>query len=207
MLRKIGSGLVWLIVFGVALAEDPPAKEPIKAAVAPEAQPMKRAGAPDGDTEDRNERLRLRAKLFEMIRKLEEQRKIGNGDSPPKPKGAAVATKPKAEPTESGASIDSMQVALKLYKAGEIDAALQAFPRPDDKRLAADDHLFVRYMTACCLRKLGRTAEAEAIYSELAQDQGDAVLKEASLWNLSMMKSTKEIESQLEQLRSRRIAR
>jgi hypothetical protein len=94
-----------------------------------------------------------------------------------------------------------VRVAQNYFKAGEYEAALEAFRRVTfDDFAGAKERLPVRYMIATCLRKLGKTDEAAGIYRELAGAQGDPFIAESARWQLSNMSWKREMEERLAQL-------
>jgi len=64
----------------------------------------------------------------------------------------------------------------------------------------------VTYMTAACLRKLGKTDEAATLFREVANAKGEVVLAECAQWQLSAMRWKHDVETTLGELRQRRKA-
>ena len=204
MFRSIALGLLGFA--SAAWASDPllPA-EPRKLSTQLEALQKERKAAQDEVVTEPTggDRVKLRAQLLEMIRLLGEKK---NPEIVPvKPKELPESPKTKFELPESGA-IDTLRMAQNLYKAGDLEAARLAFKQLEEKA-GTEDRLFVQYMLASCLRKQGKSSEAAVFYREVAEAKDDAFLKESALWQLSMLKSSQDLESQLEQLRSRKKTR
>lgn len=204
MFRTIALGLIALA--GTALASDPlPPAEPKKLSTELDALQKERKAAQEEVVADPTggDRVKMRAQLLEMIRLLGEKK---NPEIVPvKPKELPEVPKTKFELPENGA-IDTLRMAQNLYKAGDLEAARLAFKQLEEKAGTEDRH-FVQYMLASCLRKQGKSSEAAVLYREVAEAKDDAFLKESALWQLSMLKSSQELESQLEQLRSRKKTR
>ena len=202
--RTIALGLMaWV---GTASASDPlPPAAPKILSTELDALQKERKAAQDEVVVDPTggDRVKLRAQLLDMIRLLGEKK---NPEVVPvKPKELPELPKTKFELPESGA-IDTLRMAQNLYKAGDLEAARLAFKQLEEKA-GTEDRLFVQYMLASCLRKQGKSSEAAVLYREVAEAKDDAFLKESALWQLSMLKSSQELESQLEQLRSRKKTR
>ncbi len=85
--------------------------------------------------------------------------------------------------------------------------ALDAFRLIDLAKLSGEERAFTQYLTACCLRQTGKVAEATAIYREITDEKADPLLTECALTQLGLIRSTRELDAQLEQLRARRKTR
>jgi hypothetical protein len=148
------------------------------------------------------ERARLQAQLGELLRRLNER-----PAAPPIPPAKAVPTGPLPRPrTELPESIrpgEGLRLATNLYRDADYDGAYRAFKLIDPSALPKEDRAFVQYMTACCLRKLNRRADAAAIFRDVAEAKDDEFVAECAVWQLSLMRSTQDLEAQLEQLRAR----
>ncbi|MBA4065287.1 MAG: hypothetical protein C0501_16570 [Isosphaera sp.] len=100
--------------------------------------------------------------------------------------------------------VDALGLAMNLARDDEFEAALGAFRQIDPATLAPADRAFVRYMTASCLRRLGRTTDALVAYRDVAEaPQDDEFLAGCAVWQVSMIRSNQELQAQLEQLRAR----
>jgi tetratricopeptide (TPR) repeat protein len=99
---------------------------------------------------------------------------------------------------------DPMLAARALFRAGDHAAALETYRQIDLDALTRDERTLVQYMSACCLRKLGRLDEAAALYREVASAREDEVLTDCALWHLSAINWRRDMEKQLEALRDRR---
>lgn len=151
--------------------------------------------ADTADTPVSDERTRLQAQIKEMIKRL--------GDRPPRPAAPKPEPpKPTFELPAPGAAVDPIGMATNLYRANESVAALGAFRLIDVSRLSREDRAFVRYMSACCLRKLNRRAEAAELFRDVAADKDDAFLAECAATQLSLVRSAQQLEEQLGQFRS-----
>ncbi len=68
----------------------------------------------------------------------------------------------------------------------------------------SEGRVTIQYMTACCLRKLGKKDEAAMLYREVANSGGNEALVENAQWYLRAMKERRELEGQFEELRQQR---
>jgi tetratricopeptide (TPR) repeat protein len=123
--------------------------------------------------------------------------RAGGGPRPETPAGAAV--NPSDVP-----SGDPVLAARALFRAGDHAAALETYRQIDLNGLTRDERTLVQYMSACCLRKLGRLDEAAALYREVASAREDEVLTDCALWHLSAINWRRDMEKQLDGLRERR---
>ena len=154
---------------------------------------------PEGEPGAADERTRLRGQLNDLLKKLDQPK--------PKPmtgKEKPHAPSPKVPLPEGGKPLDTMRFAVNAYKTGDVRAALDAFRLIDLSRLSGEDRAFAQYLTACCLRQTGKVAEATAIYREILDEKADPLLTECALTQLGLIRSTRELDAQLEQLRARR---
>jgi hypothetical protein len=142
------------------------------------------------------ERAVLQSQLRELLKRINERPAPA-----PYPKGPA-AKSPFVLP-EGTRPLDTLRLAENLFKEGEIDAALRAFRLIDAATLPREDRPFVQYMTATCLRRLNRRSEAAVILREVAGNEDDEFIAKCAVSQLNLIRSTQELEAQLEQLRSR----
>ncbi len=119
--------------------------------------------------------------------------------SPPKPTGPA--TEPLA-----GSVVDAIALAPVLFQAGDYEGALTAYRLVNPETVKPADRATVTYMTAACLRKLGKTDEAATLFREVANAKGEDVLAECAQWQLSAIRWKHDVETTLSELRQRRKA-
>lgn len=119
----------------------------------------------------------------------------------PTPTNATAASTPEIQPG------DPLLVARSLFRAGDYGATLETYRQIDQNGLTPDERVLVQYMSACCLRKLGRLDEAAVLYREVANAHEDEVLTDCALWHLSAINWRRDMEKELEDLRQRRLAR
>ncbi len=222
MMRTV-AGCVMLGFGCWALAEGPPviivpktAQPPaeLPPAVRVKADPAPKA-TPDPDAAVDAERKELRKRLDELLKRLEvkakapapEPKKVVPKVEPiPEPKLELPTVPPKVvEPKAIDIGGDPLAAGQRLYKAGDVDGALTAFQLVDPAT-AGGNKPFVRYMTACCLRRAGKLSEAAEIYREVAAADDDAFMAECAQWQLGSIKWREDAEVQLEKLRGRREA-
>ena len=68
--------------------------------------------------------------------------------------------------------------------------------------LPPEDRPFVQYMTACCLRKMNKRSEAAVILRDVAANTEDEFIAKCAVSQLGLIRSTQELEAQLETLRA-----
>lgn len=147
-----------------------------------------------------SDRARLAAQLTALLKRIDS---LPDPSLPP-PRSHEPPKSKFADP-EPGRTLDGVRLAMNLFRDGDFRAAYQAFRNLDP--LTKEDRSFVRYMGACCLRRLGRTGEAEVIYREIANGQAtgqeDEFVAGCSVSQLSILRANQELEAQLVQLRTR----
>lgn len=145
------------------------------------------------------ERGRLAAQLGALLKRIDS---LPDPSLPPPRSSEPPRAKFDPDPARA---VDGMRLAMNLFRDGDFRAAYQAFRGLDP--LTREDRSFARYMTACSLRRTGRTADAEVIYREIANGQQtgqeDEFIANCAVWQLSLLRSNQELEAQLTQLRSR----
>lgn len=158
--------------------------------------------------EGSDERTRLRNKLDELVEKLDQQKK---NVKPPtvKPSDtqdphATPTTPPKPILPEGGKPTDLVRAAGNLFKSGDADGAAALLKLTEGSPLPKEDKAFADYLRAACLRKQGKTTDALNLYRTIADAKDDPFLAESAVVQISAIKAAQELESQLEQLKSRR---
>jgi hypothetical protein len=143
----------------------------------------------------------------QLMRKLDLLIQASQKDDKPDAKGAHGTPKPKADypPADSGKSIDAVREGINLFRDGYFDAARRTFYGIEPSTLSPEDRVFVKYMLACSLRRMGgvKIPEAERYYSEVANSPEDEFLADCAKSQLALIRSGQELEGQLELLRSR----
>jgi hypothetical protein len=188
---RVGVGRV--IACGVVL--------PLAVAAVASAQPMPPPAVPDVKATDTTaERAKLQAELLTLLKRM------SAGPVPTMPPVAPVTLPPpkdgKSEPPVGGGP-DRIREAMNLFRDGRFDAARVAFDQMPIDAMPKEDRAFVRYMLASCHRRLGNPARAEGIYREVANSGDDEFLAGYASQQLYLIGSERELQSQLEQLRSR----
>ena len=110
-----------------------------------------------------------------------------------------------AEPF-AGSVVDALALAPVLFQTGDYEGALTAYRLVNPEAVKPADRVTVTYMTAACLRKLGKTDEAATLFREVANAKGEDVLAECAQWQLSAMRWKHDVETTLTELRQRRKA-
>lgn len=164
-----------------------------------------------------SERTKLRSDILELIKKIGEKKTASEPARPATVPPTAHAT-PTASPApmpmptpqrpsflldDPARTIDPLRKAQNMYKAGYTDAALEAFYLLDLERLPREDRTFAYYMSACYLRSQGKTAEAAVRFREIADAKDDPLLTESAISQIEIINKSKELETLVEQLRSR----
>jgi hypothetical protein len=179
--------------------------------------------ADHGDSAQTAEMMKMRLRLAQLLAKLskrdqEPRRPLGKsatdaGTAPPLvsprvPGEALVPSRPSEGTGSAGTDklVDPLALAQALFKSGDFEGALAAYRLLDASKLSRREHAAAQYMTACCLRHLGKTAEAASLYREVANAREDDFLAECAQWQLGAIQWRQEMESQLQQLRKRRLA-
>jgi hypothetical protein len=196
MIRCVVLGLLVLPLASFDASGQPPAVSPtakLKADVT--------ALANERTTSDSysSERAKLMAELKGLLRELNQKPTTTTPTSP------MVAPKMPEELYKGGTGtpVDELRNATNLARANQIDAAYKAFTKIDLQRLAPEDRAFAKYMTASCLRQLGRTTEAIPIYREIANAGEDEFISGNAVRMLKLLTTSEELQVQLSQLRAR----
>ena len=190
----LGAFLIPCVAAGVT-AQPPSVSDKLKTDTA--ALAGERAAAESTSTE----RAKLQADLRRLIDRLE---KNPPGPGPVVPPGPISPPKTKdKEPGAGGAAVDKLRYAMNLVLNNEIEAALNGFRQIDLQTLAPEDRAFARFMTASCLRRQGRTAEALPIYREVGDGGEDSFIASSAVSQVSLIRTGEELQAQLAQLRAR----
>jgi len=216
--RRLAYGVLLTLMIGVGAIAQPPSqpipyppeplpskasqpglapgvRDQLKADLAALLGDRKDIGADDGAM---NERARLQAQLRDLINRINSPRSSpGPVITPP------IAPKPTLVFPPESKSIDPIREGMNRFRDNDFDVALGIFRMIDPGPLTREDRAFVQYMRACCLRRLNKPNEAANIYREVADAHEDEFVTECAIWQLSLIRSAQELETQLEQLRSR----
>jgi tetratricopeptide (TPR) repeat protein len=189
-----------------------------------EAERQQASQSTDGDSgAQAAEMMKMRRRLAELLAKLSkkdqqprktpEKASTEEGKTPteilPRVPGESPVPRRSPEPLPTGGTekiVDPLALAQALFRTGDYDSALAAYRLIDVRRVGRQERAAVQYMTACCLRKLGKADEAAALYREVANSKEDDFLVDCAQWQLNAMQWRKEMETQLKQLRQRRLA-
>lgn len=167
------------------------------AGAAPPALPVAPPPTPEGLTTS-EKRAQLQAELLKLLKRIDS----APTPMPYPPPGGPVVPKTKIDTTPS-VLVDEIRAGMNRFRDNDFETAKRTFQLIDPTTLSNEDRAFVRYMLACCHRRLGSTTEAETIYREVANSPDDEFLSNCAIWQLSLIRSEKELKTQLEQLRSR----
>jgi hypothetical protein len=165
---------------------------------APAPYPSPAPGAPSSSNEE--EIARLRRRMQEL-----DARKRGRGHDVPPPQLSPMPPLSPARGGEApGGPIDPSAVAQNYFRAGDYEAALDAYRKVPLRGVSSEERAPVMYMIASCLRKLGKRDEAAKVYREVAAIKDDPFVAECARWQLETMAWRKDMESQLAELRQRK---
>ena len=104
-----------------------------------------------------------------------------------------------------GEAVDWLGLACSSFQSGNFEEALKAY-RQAARTARGGERVIVQYMTATCLRKLGKSEEAAALYREVAGARSEVFLADCARWQLSAMAWRQDIARQRDELRKRREA-
>jgi Fe-S oxidoreductase len=204
------AGILAAVSAADPVAQVPPARPPaplppppggggvgqLRSDLAALAKEREEAAKETGTTAVAADRAVLRAQLADLLKRINE-RPLPAAPTPKQPSPRPSKWDPPERP------LDTIRMAENLFRDGDVDAALRAFRLVEQTPLPREDRAFVQYMTACCLRKMNKRSEAAVIYREVADAKEDEFIAECAIWQLSLIRSTQELEAQLEQLHSR----
>jgi hypothetical protein len=122
-------------------------------------------------------------------------------EAPARPSHSPTPAAPGAL-TES--PVDPVSLAQALFRANDFAGALEAYRALAQTEQLPEDRLTTQFMTATCLRKLGKMQEATALYREVANSSGPPVLVENAQWHLQAIKARQGLEEELQRARARR---
>jgi hypothetical protein len=151
-----------------------------------------------------NKRDELHADLLKALERLKSAPSVPAPMGPTMP--PAVPPSPKATLPElppDGSAESKIKAAANYFKGNEFELSRLIFSQIAATELPREDRAFVKYMLACCLRRVGRVAEAETAFREVANSDDDEFYKNCAIWQLSLLKSNRDLETQLGELRSR----
>lgn len=117
--------------------------------------------------------------------------------------GPAQEKQPRIGP---GRPVDSLALGQSLFRLGKYAEALKAFESVDLRGTVAETRAPVQYLRASCLRHLGKSDEAAALYREVANARGDEALAACARWQLSTLRWQRETAARLDEVRRRRQA-
>lgn len=161
----------------------------------------KRLNARQGGTnaDAGSERARLQEQINELIKKLQQQKA-----AKPSPR---LATPPEKSagpaPLDKASIVDPLRYGIAMYRENDPKSALTAFRLIDPNTRSKEDQAFIRYLMACCYRRLGQVDEAVQVFQEVADSRADELLTECALWQISSIREARVIDAQLKKLSGR----
>ena len=96
--------------------------------------------------------------------------------------------------------VDRLKLADNLFAAGEHALALQMYEAIDHSKISSSDRVWLSYQQASCNRRMGKIAEAESIYRQIAGESDAEWLAETSRWWLDRLSDRKELDDELRQI-------
>jgi tetratricopeptide (TPR) repeat protein len=165
-------------------------------------RPVETAAAPGSNEE---QIARLRKRMDELARRRADRRaeEVSPGEGRPL---ELPLTLPREGEGTRGLVIDPSAVAQNYFRAGDWEAALEAYRKVPTRGLLAEERAPLLYMTATCYRKLGKRDDAAKFYREAAAVKDDPFVADCARWQLETLAWRKSLEAQLAQLRERRKA-
>jgi len=121
-----------------------------------------------------------------------------------RPSPSAALPAPPGNDTANNGVIDPVAVAQNYFRAGDYEAALDAYRRVPTRGSLAEERAPVQYMIATCLRKLGKRDEAAKVYREVVGIKDDPFIADCARWQLQTLTWRKDVDTQLAALRQRR---
>jgi tetratricopeptide (TPR) repeat protein len=159
--------------------------------------------APAPATSNEEEIARLRKRMEELAGRGG-RRADAAAPTPPRPVEPLPLPLPQEGETPKGGAIDPVAVAQNYFRAGDYEAALEAYRNVPTRGALAEERAPVLYMIATCLRKLGKRDEAAKAYRQVAGIKDDPFVADCARWQLETLAWRKDVETQLAQLRQRR---
>lgn len=152
-----------------------------------------------------------RAKLQDDLRRLIERLDKAPLQPPANPNPNVIGGPPKTTkepgPAITALPVDRLRAAINLVRDNQIESALNAFRQLNLQQLDAEDRAFAQFMTASCLRRLGRTAEALPIYREVGDAGEEPFIASSAVSQVALIRNSEELQAQLIKLRERPKAR
>lgn len=160
--------------------------------------------AADPPSESAKKRDELHADLLKVLERL------NSAPAPATPAGPKMPPVAPPNPKTDGPIVPLDGTPASVIKAGvtyfknnDFEAARLLFAGIDTTSFPREDRAFVKYMVGCCLRRLERLPEAEIAFREVANSDDDEFHKNCAIWQLSLIKSNRELNTQLGELRAR----
>jgi hypothetical protein len=153
---------------------------------------------PAQDT-NKSERAKVRDDLTALLKRLESLPPGGLA----RPQDPSLQ-KSKLSSEDAAKTHDLVRSAMNEFRDGALKEALGTLEKNELNQTNGEDRAFVRYLRACCLRRLGRQDEALKIFHEIAAlPQEDEFIAECAMWQISLIRANQDLQTQLEQLRAR----
>jgi tetratricopeptide (TPR) repeat protein len=165
--------------------------------------PDREAESPAPAAGNEEEIARLRKRMEELAARAG-RRSDAAPPVPTRPVETPPLTLPREVEPSRGGAIDPAAVAQNYFRAGDYEAALDAYRKVPARGALAEERAPVLYMIATCLRKLGKRDEAAKYYREAAAVKDDPFVADCARWQLETLAWRKDIDARLAQLRQRR---
>ena len=118
---------------------------------------------------------------------------------PPQPKPSSVFEDSLSAKTMIDGPVDRIGLADNLYAVDEFQIALNMYQEVDLNDIPASERYWVRYQTACCMRRLGQVSEAQSHFRRLAGVSDAGWLASMSRWWLDQMDARMAVEKQIDE--------
>ena len=169
--------------------------------------------------------MKLRLQISELIKKVSTPKiparntdPIGPVLPPPKSSGDKKSAPPPPKPVNdkppprevveenAEAPADPVALANVLFRAGHTEQALKTYRLVNMTGMRSKERGPLMYLTACCLRKLGKTEAALSMFRDVANLKGDEEVAACAQWQIAQIRWRGECEAQLKEVRARRQA-
>jgi tetratricopeptide (TPR) repeat protein len=130
---------------------------------------------------------------------------------PPEPKTVTADPPQPVPPAVSSSStaagpVDIVHFAQTLFRAERYEEALAVFRTVDLKGRKPEERAPIIYLTAECLRHLGKPDEGIALLREVANSRGDEHLAAYAQWQIENVRWQRETQARLQEIRQRILA-
>jgi hypothetical protein len=140
------------------------------------------------------ESARLRKRADELLKQLEIRKTLLD-----RPARSLEPMTPK-----TAVPVDSLPTVAVQFLAGQYEAALASLRRMDPATLGRDEKVLAQYLTAGCLRNLGKLDEAATLYRQVGNSGGtDEVVVDGAAAQVLAITARRDMTRELAEIRTR----